>query len=209
MSQPYLWYDATTQPHTTSGPAYISSTHDKQQNELQDDVGNITVNSIHSISAPSHHNCTWIPDIAITHKVFFLRLDNISQVPHVDQRVTYFSLPLLAKLKPSGAHCHNIQTSLHNAIKPMNLAHDQLYKQCYHLFQIILNAITGVWWSYFSYPCALAEKFRFLNEGKEDEDREELGFKDNTRLPAQAGIHSILEEDLLNLDKTPIQVLQE
>ena len=106
--------------------------------------------------------------------------------------------------------------SLHNAIKPMNLACDQLYKQGYHLFQmylhqesIILIAITSFWWLYFCYSHALSEKFRFSSEGDESEETEELHFTYNTRLPAQAGIHSILEEDLLNSDEMLIQVLQE
>ncbi|KAF8548344.1 hypothetical protein OG21DRAFT_1489472 [Imleria badia] len=164
--QPYLWYDPTSQPHTTPGPAYLLSTEEEQLDELQDDVGNTTLGSIRSVSVPSHCNRSRIPDFAITRKVSFLRPDNVSQVLHLDRRVTYLGVPLLAELKISGARCHDIRTSLSNAIRPMNLARDQLFKQAYHLFQmyphqesVILLAISGFWWSYFVYPRALSEKF--------------------------------------------------
>ncbi|KAF8438038.1 hypothetical protein L210DRAFT_3545282 [Boletus edulis BED1] len=219
--QPYLWYDPTSEPHTTPGPAHLLSTHDEQLDDVQDDVGNTTLDSVRSSSVPSHRNRSRIPDFAITRKVSFLRPDNFSQVLHLDRRVTYLGLPLLAELKVSGARCHDIQTSLLNAIKPMTLARDQLFKQASHLFQmyphqesVILVAISGFWWSYFIYPRALSEKFGPppKDDDNEEEEEEDLDLEHDIRLPSQNGIHDALTQDPLtasNSSETPIQVLQE
>lgn len=214
--QPYLWYDPTSQPHTTPGPTHLLSTHDEQDDEVQDDVGNTTLDSICSISIPSHRNRSRIPDLAITRKVSFPRPNNVSQVTHLDRRVTYFSFPLLAELKPSGARCHDVETSLVNAIRPMTLARDQLCKQACHLFQmyphqesVVLLAISGFWWSCFIYPRMFMGKYPPPEDEEDDEDDDALDFESGTRLPIQNGIHAALAQDPFDLNETPNQVLQE
>ena len=213
--QPYLRYDPTSQSHTTPSPAHLLSTEDEELDELQDGVGNTTLDSICSVSVPSHRNRSKIPDFAITRKVSCLRPDNDSQVLHLDRRVTYVGVPLLAELKASGARCHDIRTSLSNAIRPMNLARDQLFKQAFHLFKmyphqeiVILLAVPGFWWSYFVYPHALPEKFV---PPEEEEEEEELDLEHGTRLPTQNDIHSVLVQNPVNSNgsETPTRVLQE
>lgn len=213
--QPYLWYDLTSQPHTTPGPAHLLSTHDEQLDEVYDDVGNTTMSSVRSTSVPSHRNRSRIPDFAITRRVSFLRPDHVSQVMHLDRRVTYFGYPLLAELKSSGPRCHNIQTSMTNATKPMNLARDQLFKQAYHLFQmyphqesVLLLAVSGFWWSYFVYPRALSQKLAPPVDDGDDDDDDEVDLEADTRLPVQNGIHGILEQSPSDSVETPNEVLQ-
>ncbi|KAG6371703.1 hypothetical protein JVT61DRAFT_9045 [Boletus reticuloceps] len=213
--QPYLWYDTAAEPHTTPGPAHLLSTHDEQLDLLlDDDVGNTTLDSIRSISIPSHRNRSRIPDFAITRKVSLSRSNNVSPVlPHLDRKVTYVGIPLLAELKSSGARCHDIQTSLVNAIIPMGFAREQLYKQAYHLFQmyphqesVILVAISGFWWSYYIFPRMISEGFDAPNE---EEEAEEVGGEEDERVSVQNGIHSGLREEMLDSNETPVQALQE
>ncbi|KAG9315792.1 hypothetical protein JVU11DRAFT_3441 [Chiua virens] len=219
--QPYLWYDPTSEPHTTPGLPHLLSTHDEQNDsddDVQDDVGNTTLDSIDSISVPSHRNRSRIPDLAITRRVSFLRSDNDSQIMFLDRRITYVGFPLLAELKPSGARSRDVSTSLINAIKPMYLAREELFKQGYHLLQmyphqqsVVLLAISGFWWSYFIYHRAFMES-HYDSSPIERDDEEEDGEEDlerDTRLPVQNGIHTALSQDLLDSNETPNEVLQQ
>ncbi|KAG6376667.1 hypothetical protein JVT61DRAFT_1664 [Boletus reticuloceps] len=127
----YLWYDSGCQgyqPHAAPGPPHLLSMEVEQLDELQDDVGNITLDSIKSLSIPSLCTHSHIPDIFISCKVSFIRPQS-AELPQLSRRVTYISFPLLAELKASSAHYDSIQTSLFNAIWPMSLAHTQVMKE--------------------------------------------------------------------------------
>lgn len=215
--QIYLWYDLGhqgLQPHTTQPPLHLLSTEDEQLDELQDFVGNITLESIRSTSIPSHRNRCRIPDIAITRKISFIRPQNTSQLLHLARRVTYLGFPLLAELKASGARCQDIQTSLSNATIPMSLARDQVTKQALHLFQmyphqnsVVLVAISGFWWSYTIFLRAQAEGLPLVDA--EVEDLDEANEESDLPLPDQDGIHPNLMQVSSDLDEPSIQVLQE
>ena len=216
-TQTYLWYDLgdlAHQGHTMPGPLYLLSTEDEQLDELQDDVGNTTLDSIRSISVPSHRNCCRIPDIAISHKVSFLQSQNAGQLSHLARRVTYIGLPLLGELKHSGAHCNDIRTSLSNTAKPMSLARDQVVKQALHLFRmyphqesVILVAITGFWWSYRVYSRAQTVGMVVVDEDDDDEHGPEE--VPDPLLPDQDGVHRDLAQVPLELDEQSIGVMQE
>lgn len=202
----YLWYKLGDQrpAHTIPGAHHLLSTEDEHLDEVQDDVGNVTLSSIRSISVPHHSNRCRIPDIAITRKVSFPRPDNISGIIHLSRRVTYVGIPLLAELKPSGPRCHNIRKSLSNATMPMTHAREQLIKQAHHLFQayphqksVILVAITGFWWSYTVFHSEQTNSHQLVDE--EEEEEEDPGLLDeddgeeNLWL-SQNGIHSDLAQ---------------
>ncbi|KAG6370215.1 hypothetical protein JVT61DRAFT_12366 [Boletus reticuloceps] len=99
--QAYLWYDLGSQghePHAAPAPPHLMSTEDGELDELQDDVGNITLDSIASLSVPSHRNRCRIPDISILRKVSFTRPQS-AKLPQLARRVTYVGYVLLAELK--------------------------------------------------------------------------------------------------------------
>ena len=197
--QTYLWYDLAVQAHqahTMPGPPHLLSTGDERLNEVQDldDVGNTTLDSVRSVSIPSHRNRCRIPDITITRKVSFLRPQNATHLLHLARRVTYVGLPLLAELKTCGARCNDVRTSLANAAIPMSLARDQVVKQALHLFQmyphqesVILVAITGFWWSYLVFSRAQTTGMVVVDEDDPDEhDPEEAP---DPMLLDQNGVH--------------------
>ncbi|KAF8133433.1 hypothetical protein EV363DRAFT_1448928 [Boletus edulis] len=70
---PYLWYKVGDQQpaHTIPSAQHLLSTKDEQLDELQDDIGNIILSSIKSISMLHHSNHCRIPDITIMCKGSF------------------------------------------------------------------------------------------------------------------------------------------
>lgn len=179
--QPYLWYDSSpaSRPHTTPGPDYLMSTKDEDLDDLLDSVGNDTLDSICSLSVPSHRDRSRIPGFAITRKVSFPRPDNTSHFSHLSRRVTYVGFPLLAELKRPGHRSNDIRTSLLHSRLGMARARGQLHSQAYHLFymyphqeSVILIAITGFWWSYSIYSRQMMEDNPPL-AGKADVDEDE------------------------------------
>ncbi|KAN0082847.1 hypothetical protein V8E55_008642 [Tylopilus felleus] len=208
--QPYLWYDSSpaSQPHTTPGPDYLMSTNDEDLDDLVDDVGNVTLDSICSISVPSHRDRTRIPDFAITRKVSFLRPNNTSHFSHLSRRVTYVGFPLLAELKRPGHRCDDISMSLSHSRRPMTLARGQLLHQAFHLFHmyphqqsVILIAITGFWWSYCIYSREQMESQLPPEEKKDDEEEEaEEQEPEDPSFKDQDGIHRDSAQEPSNSD---------
>lgn len=215
--QTYIWYDTSPRAHpqySMSVPDHLKSTEDEELDEVMDDVGNTTLESIRSISIPSHRNRARIPDLAITRKVSFLRPDNSSDLSQLSRRVTYVGYPLLAELKPCSPRSDDIRQSLYSAFIPMVHARSQVYKQACHLFHmyphqqsVILIAISGFWWSY-----SVFSRARMKDEpsegGEEGEDEENPEVPDPS-FSEQDGIHSHLAQDPSNLDDTAVEALQE
>ncbi|KAG6373726.1 hypothetical protein JVT61DRAFT_5863 [Boletus reticuloceps] len=199
---PYLWYKVGDRQlaHTMPSAQHLLSTEDEQLDELQDDIGDITLSSIKSISVPHHSNCCRIPDIAITRKVSFPRSENDSSISHLACRVTYTGFPLLAELKPSGSCSHDVRKSLRFAMMPMLRAQEQLVKQALHLLQayphqksVVLVAITGFWWSYMVFNREQTNDLLVVDE----EEEEDPGFPDEEDASIwrdQDGIHPDLAE---------------
>ena len=220
--QPYLWYDTShaSQPYTSPGPDYLMSTEGEELDDTMFEVGNITLDSIRSISVPSHRDRARIPDFAITRKVSFPRPDNTSHFSHLSRRVTYVGFPLLVELKASGPRSDDIRTSLSNARQPMLLARNQVHKQALHLFNmyphqrtVILIAVTGIWWSYSVYSREPMEGYPSVKDDADDEGDID-DYDDEMPDPSfddQDGIHSHLLQDPSNFDRDEeaVQALQD
>ncbi|KAH0840370.1 hypothetical protein J3R83DRAFT_1393 [Lanmaoa asiatica] len=215
--QAYLWYNLAAQAcqvHTMPGPRHLLTTEDEQLDEAQEDVGNMTLDSIASLSIPSHRNRCQIPDVAITCKVSFPRSENTSQLLHLTRKVTYVGLPLFTELKTSGARCDDIRTNLANAFKPMSVAQDQVIKQAFHLFQmyphqqsVILVAITGFWWTYTVFSREQTVGMDAVDEDDMDEDDPKEA--PDPMVPDQNGVHHDLAQVPLDLDEPSSQIVQE
>lgn len=216
--QSYLWYDSS--PHaqnSTSVPRHLMSTEDEELDEIVDSIGNMTLDSIRSISIPSYRNRARIPDLAITRKVSFPRPDNTSCLSQLSRKVTYVGYPLLVELKPSGARSDDIRKSLHGAHIPIFHARNQLRNQASHLFRmyphqqyVILIAVSGFWWSY-SVRCRAAMDGEGVSSGdREEVDDEVIDFEDpDPSFDDQDGVHSVLKQEPSNLDGATARALQE
>ena len=164
-------------------------------------VGNVTLNSIRSISVPSHCDRSRIPDFAITRKVSSPRPDNTSHFSHLSRRVTYVGFPLLVELKRPGRRSEVIRTSLSNSRRSTTLARGQLHQQAFHQQafhpfhmyphqqSVILIAITGFWWSYCIYFREQMESESPPEEGVDEEEEAEEQEAEDPSFNDQDGIH--------------------
>ena len=169
-------------------------------------VGNVTLNSIRSISVPSHCDRSRIPDFAITRKVSSPRPDNTSHFSHLSRRVTYVGFPLLVELKRPGRRSEVIRTSLSNSRRSTTLARGQLHQQAFHPFHmyphqqsVILIAITGFWWSYCIYFREQMES-ESPEEGVDEEEQAEEQEAEDPSFNDQDGIHRDPAQESSNSD---------